>query len=163
MSFFDRLEKLIEEKNITFTELERNVGLGRGTISNWKKSYPTYDKLIKVVNYLNADVSWLMQDDLETRSCNNMIKETPTPYLTSNKYNQSENYEPDVKQALDIIMQKLSHKNSAEDGRILSLYHSLGRDEKNQILGMLELKVAEQNNKKITSSFLEDEEKKYIS
>lgn len=163
MSFFDRLEKLIEEKNITFTELERNVGLGRGTISNWKKSYPTYDKLIKVVNYLKADISWLMQDDLESSSCINMMQEAPVAYLNSNKYNQSENYEPTVKQALDIIMRELSNERSNEESRILSLYNSLGRDEKNQILGMLELKVAEQNNKKITSSFLKDEEQKYIS
>lgn len=162
MSFFDRLEKLIEEKNITFTELERNVGLGRGTISNWKKSYPTYDKLIKVVNYLKADISWLMQDDLETSFKTNVLREHSSPYQHLKKYRQHDNLEPELKQALDIIMRKLSNELSNEESRILSLYNSLGRDEKNQILGMLELKVAEQNSKK-TSFSLENETKEYIS
>ena len=163
MSFFDRLEKLIEEKNTTFTELERNVGLGRGTISNWKKSYPTYDKLIKVVNYLKADISWLMQDDLKNSFQPDIIQESSSPYKHLNSFNQYDNFEPEVKQALDIIMRKLSNEKSDEGSRILSLYNSLGRDEKNQILGMLELKVAEKNSKKTISSFLEDEAKKHIS
>lgn len=146
MSFFTRLEKLIKDNNTNFTELERNLGLGKGTISNWRDRNPTYDKLIKVVNYLNADILWLMSDDLNT-SNTTYIMEDATSYTTNNE-DALHKLDIDTQKAINFLIDKLSNTIiTNEYRRILSLFNLLGRDEKNQIIGMLELKVSELNKK----------------
>ena len=61
MRFFThKIKALCEEKQITITELERLVGIGRSTIRNWNKSYPTSDKLQKVADYFHVSVDYLL-------------------------------------------------------------------------------------------------------
>lgn len=153
MSFFSRLEQLIKDKGTNFAELERNVGLGKGTIANWKIGNPTYDKLIKVVNFLDADILWLMEDDLKTSYTATKVQNKKSNSLNNldilKKY---DGLDDNVKKAIDLIVFELVEKNTEEEKRILSLFNSLGEREKNQIIGMLEIKSQECNDKKIKSS-----------
>lgn len=55
-----RIKLLCEQKNITVTELERIVGIGRSTIRNWDKSSPTAEKLQKVADYFHVSVDYLL-------------------------------------------------------------------------------------------------------
>ncbi|EJU21449.1 DNA-binding helix-turn-helix protein [Peptoanaerobacter stomatis] len=164
MSLFDRLEQLIKDKNMTISELERKVGFGKSTIANWKKSYPTYDKLIKVVNYLNADIVWLVSDDLKTTynssdtyTYPHKVKEDLQKY--GNNSNLYDNLDIETQKAFNLLLKKIVSQNTAEERRILSLYNLLGSAEKNQIEGMLELKVKECMDKKIKSSSSDQEDK----
>lgn len=66
----DKIKELAKNQNITLKELEKNSGLATGSISKWKTSYPTLDKLIKVSNCLNVTLNDIIQQD-------NLKKEKP--------------------------------------------------------------------------------------
>lgn len=68
MDVVNKIKALCEEKQITITELERLVGIGRSTIRNWNKSYPTSDKLQKVADYFHVSVDYLLgrEENLNT-------------------------------------------------------------------------------------------------
>lgn len=60
MSLVDRIEKLARQKNQTFKSLEREVGLGNGTIKRWERQSPRLDGLIKVAEYLQVSIDTLV-------------------------------------------------------------------------------------------------------
>ncbi len=62
MLFIDRLENFLNEKKITKTELAEKIGIRRPTISEWKKNgaIPSGDICLKIANYLNVSVEWLL-------------------------------------------------------------------------------------------------------
>ena len=47
MSIVDRLQSIVKERGTTFKQLERDVGLGNGTIRRWEEQSPRLDKLTK--------------------------------------------------------------------------------------------------------------------
>lgn len=60
--FQRRLQKAIEDKNITASELSRLSGVGKSDISNYLKGkyLPKQDKCYLLANALNVDPGWLM-------------------------------------------------------------------------------------------------------
>lgn len=62
----DNIMKLCKEKGVSIARLERETGIGNGTVARWGMSSPTVENVRKVANYFGVTV-----DDL--------ISETPTP------------------------------------------------------------------------------------
>lgn len=60
MSIVDRLQAIVKERGTTFKQLERNVGLGNGTIRRWEEQSPRLDKLTKVADYLQISLDFLV-------------------------------------------------------------------------------------------------------
>lgn len=60
MGLVDRIKLLASEKKITISELERKTNLGNGTISRWDSRVPGVDKLIKVADYFDVSVDYLL-------------------------------------------------------------------------------------------------------
>ncbi|AJQ26880.1 helix-turn-helix domain-containing protein [Pelosinus fermentans] len=60
MSLIDTIQKLCSRENTTLIGLEREIGLGRGTIRNWDKSSPSIDKLQKVADYFDVSIDYLI-------------------------------------------------------------------------------------------------------
>lgn len=58
--FHERLKQIAKKRNITIKDLEINVGLPTGTISNWKKFFPAADTLGKVSVGLGTSVDYLL-------------------------------------------------------------------------------------------------------
>ena len=52
MNIVDKIRALCSERTITIAELERNLGLGAGTVSRWDVRVPGADKVQKVAEYL---------------------------------------------------------------------------------------------------------------
>lgn len=46
--------------SITYAELERKLGFSNGSITKWKKSSPSVDKIIKVSRYFNVTTDYLL-------------------------------------------------------------------------------------------------------
>ena len=46
--FVDRIEQAIKEKGSNFKRVERECGLGNGTIKRWGEQSPRLDKLVLV-------------------------------------------------------------------------------------------------------------------
>ena len=60
MSIVDRLQSIVKERGTTFKQLERDVGLGNGTIRRWEEQSPRLDKLTKVADYLHVSLDFLV-------------------------------------------------------------------------------------------------------
>lgn len=57
---YDNIKKLCKEIDISISQLEKEAGLGNGTISGWKKSMPRIDSLQAVAAVLNVNVEKLL-------------------------------------------------------------------------------------------------------
>lgn len=56
----NRLEKCIKEKGSNFKRVERECGLGNGTIKRWSEQSPRLDKLVIVAEYLQVSLDYLV-------------------------------------------------------------------------------------------------------
>ena len=56
----ERIKMLAEPLHMTFASIERDVGIGRGTIRKWDMNCPSADKLLKVADLLNTTMDYLM-------------------------------------------------------------------------------------------------------
>ncbi len=74
--FIDRLESKLKEKNCTQSELANQIGIRRPTISEWKKngSIPSGDVCLRIADYLNVSVRWLISGQ-EEKQLSNQDKE----------------------------------------------------------------------------------------
>lgn len=98
MTVFERIEQLRKAQNLSQGKLEKELGFSNGSISKWRNSTPTYERLQKVADYFNVTVDYLMTG--EDSSDKKEVTLTPRD-------------ERDIKKDLDNIMEKLS---SGEDG-----------------------------------------------
>ena len=64
MTTFERIEKLRKEAGLSQGKLEKELGFSNGSISKWKNSTPTYERLQKVANYFNVSVEYLASSEL---------------------------------------------------------------------------------------------------
>lgn len=55
----ERLEEILKEKKMSRRKLEREAGLGVGTVAKWKMFDPTVQNIQKVADVLNVSVAWL--------------------------------------------------------------------------------------------------------
>lgn len=54
--------KLCSEKKISVFKLEKECGIGNGTIKGWESSNPRVDNLKKVADYLKVPMEVLLDD-----------------------------------------------------------------------------------------------------
>lgn len=59
---FDRIEELRKERDMTESELLAETGQSPNNFSRWKKgtSQPSYASILKIANYFNVDVRYLL-------------------------------------------------------------------------------------------------------
>lgn len=56
----EKINKFCKENGISISQLERELGFGKGTISKWKSSSPSLDKVIAIADYFNVDMDYLI-------------------------------------------------------------------------------------------------------
>lgn len=56
----DRLLKLIKEKGLTVSAVERKLGFGNGAIKRFSTNSPSIDKIILLSNFLNVSVEYIL-------------------------------------------------------------------------------------------------------
>lgn len=66
MTLVDRISQIAKDKGLTFKALEREAGLGNGTIKRWEVQSPRLDGLIKVAEYLQVSLDTLVYGDRRT-------------------------------------------------------------------------------------------------
>ena len=59
MTILERIDGLLNEKKMSRRKLERDAGLGTGTVAKWKDRNPTSENLQKVADVLHVSVSYL--------------------------------------------------------------------------------------------------------
>ena len=61
MTVYERIENLMKSRGISSQgKLEKELGFSNGSISKWKNSMPTSERLQKVAEYFNVSVEYLM-------------------------------------------------------------------------------------------------------
>lgn len=79
MLLTERIKVLATQRNMTFASIEREVGLGRGTIRKWDENSPSVDRLLKVANLLHTSIDYLVTG--ETNIINEFISSTDNEWL----------------------------------------------------------------------------------
>ena len=64
MTVFDRIEQLRKTQNLSQGKLEKELGFSNGSISKWRNSIPTYERLQKVADYFGVSVEYLMTGEM---------------------------------------------------------------------------------------------------
>lgn len=59
-SLIDNIKSLCKDKNITISQLEKEIGFGAGLISRWAKSDPSLSKIISIADFFNTDMDTLV-------------------------------------------------------------------------------------------------------
>lgn len=62
---FQNLVALCKVRGTTFAEIERETGLGKGTIRRWGENSPSVDKVKTVADHLGVTVDALLTEDEE--------------------------------------------------------------------------------------------------
>lgn len=60
MTILEKIQLLCNEHNMNPSNLETELGFGRGTLYKWNKSSPNTDKLSAVADYFHVSVDWLL-------------------------------------------------------------------------------------------------------
>lgn len=84
MSILDRIKIMLDEKEMSISELERLSDIARGNIGKWDRVIPSADKLQRVANTLGTSIDYLLtgkepEENSETlllaREANSLTKE----------------------------------------------------------------------------------------
>ena len=57
---YKNIVKLCKDRGISIAKLERETGLGNGTIGRWEKSFPNVENAEKVADFFGVTVDSLM-------------------------------------------------------------------------------------------------------
>lgn len=60
MTVYERIENLRKEHGVSQGKLEKELGFSNGSISKWKNSMPTPERLKKLADYFGVSVDFLM-------------------------------------------------------------------------------------------------------
>ena len=60
MDLYDRIRELCDERGVSFRKVERDTGIGHGSINRWHEQMPKADTLQKVADYLDVSVAYLL-------------------------------------------------------------------------------------------------------
>ena len=62
MLIYEKIIQLCKEKNIAVSKLEKECGLGNGTIKGWKEGSPKVTNIQKVAKYFGITVDELIKE-----------------------------------------------------------------------------------------------------
>ncbi len=57
---YTKIAQLCKQRGISISKLEKEVGIGNGTIGRWEKSSPTVESIKKVADYFGVSVDSLI-------------------------------------------------------------------------------------------------------
>ncbi len=69
------IKKLCDEKNITIAQLERSLSFSEGSISKWKFSNPSCNKISAVAEYFNVSLDYIAGRTLIKQMTENVLKD----------------------------------------------------------------------------------------
>lgn len=60
MNIYDRIKIIAQENNTNIKTIEKELGMGNGTIKGWTTSSPRCDKIISIANKYNVSIEWIL-------------------------------------------------------------------------------------------------------
>lgn len=68
---YENITKWRLEHNISVYAIENGCGFPKGTIKSWKESMPSWEKVLRVANFLDVSVDYLVGNTLNPKSHKN--------------------------------------------------------------------------------------------
>lgn len=68
MTVYERIEKLRKERKLSQAKLEKELSFSNGSVSKWKTSTPTSERLQKLADYFGVTVDYLMTGENNTEN-----------------------------------------------------------------------------------------------
>lgn len=127
MSIVDRLQSIVKERGTTFKQLERDCGIGNGTIRRWEEQSPRLDKLSKVANFLQVSLDYLVFGSGEiATSCDGVeLSQVETDMIAMFRLLP----EASRKEVFDLVHFKYMRLEGGEKESIYSTYFDESEDE----------------------------------
>lgn len=60
---YNKIKMLAKEQGVSINKMDKDLELGSSTISKWRKSISSVDKLKKVADYLDVTIDELLRDE----------------------------------------------------------------------------------------------------
>lgn len=60
---YKKIVALCEKKGISIARLEKEIGLGNGTVARWANSSPSVDNAKKVADFFEVTLDYLIAND----------------------------------------------------------------------------------------------------
>lgn len=114
MTFFEKINQLIKDKNLTFREVERDCGFANASIRRWETQSPRFESVIKIANYLQVSVEYLAYDNSEkTNSCDNIpLSQNETDLIAMYRLLDNQNQETIFDFTTMLYEKKIGEKDS---------------------------------------------------
>lgn len=128
--FWERLNQLINEKNITFYKVSKETGISQGTFSQWRsnpKTNPQKDLINKIAKYFNVSVDYLLGKTDERNNILNVEVEKDTTLKEP-----KEEYKTEPTAEIYNIYEKLDDNNKkilTDIGKTIFLYQKKNGNE----------------------------------
>lgn len=139
MSIVDRLQDIAKGRGTTFKQLERDIGLGNGTLRRWEEQSPRLDKLVKVADFLQVSLDYLVYGDRESATaaeCDGVpLSQTEADLVAMFRCLDSR----DRATAFDFV-QLLYERAVGEKGSVYSAYSADEREQKSGPAGDAEIR-----------------------
>ena len=134
---YENFKKLMDEKGITAYKVSQDTGISQATLSDWKngKITPRFDKLLKLSEYFDVDIEYLVgQSDVKRKS--GMSKEELAYYSELGESLKDQ----EVKEALGTITQALNNqiKLNSREKRLIDCFRLLSDEMQNRLLDLTE-------------------------
>lgn len=122
MTLYERIETLRKSKSISQGKLEKELGFSNGSISKWKNSTPTPERLQKLADYFRVTVEYLLTGEekvsdgyyLNDETANMAQEMYEDPDMRS-LFDMKRNMDPDRFKAHVNFMKELYKKEHPDD------------------------------------------------
>ena len=75
MSFYERIESLRKTRGISQGALEKELGFSNGSVSKWRTSMPTPERLQKLAEFFQVSVDYLVTGESRVTAYPNLLDE----------------------------------------------------------------------------------------
>lgn len=74
-NIYDVIKKLCDDKKITISQLEQELGFGVSTISKWKRQNPSTNKLSDVAEYFGVSLDYLTGRTSNSKTSDDILED----------------------------------------------------------------------------------------
>ncbi len=117
--FYENFKNLCKSKNLKPTNVVKELGLSSANMSNWKNGRkPKTDIALKIANYLNVSVEYLMGEPSNISFENNLTSSQPILSAHELKVILAYRSHPEMQEAVDRLLcieQESTTANIGED------------------------------------------------
>lgn len=101
MSFYENLQKLAKDRGVSFNKIETELGLGKNSLYNYKKTEPTAQKIKELANFFEISTDKLLS---ENKYENFMVdKEISLSVFRKEQKRKVENFRDSFRDSLDVL------------------------------------------------------------